>query len=322
MNSQLVVEAMSGADLLETTRELARQACVVEAELLVHLGEIDERQLYLELAHGSMHVFCVKELGFSEDAAYYRIRVARAARRLPAIIDAIRSGKVHLAGARLLVPHLTDENHVELLAEASGKSKRQIEEIVARIAPCARGPTSAIHALSQDTFKIEFTATRGFREKLVEAQGLLRHRVPDGDIARILEVALDLLIENVRKERFATGRKPRAIAVKAIATSSRHIPNSIKRAVYERDGRQCTFMDDRGQRCPETGGLEFDHIDGFAITGVHDIDRIRLLCRAHNKHEAALMYGHAFMERARRSQARRAPGRADGRADEEDEAPG
>ncbi|HKC60718.1 MAG TPA: hypothetical protein VKB92_11580 [Myxococcales bacterium] len=62
-----------------------------------------------------MFEFCVHELHFSEDAAYSRILVARAARRFPAMIEAIRSGQVHLTGLRLLAPHLTAENHREVL---------------------------------------------------------------------------------------------------------------------------------------------------------------------------------------------------------------
>ena len=135
-----------------------------------------------------------------------------------------------------------------------------------------------------------------------QAQDLLRHRVPDGDLATIFDKALDLLIEEVKKERFATGRKPRqASGENADGSSSRHIPDAIKRAVFERDGGRCTFTDDRGRRCAETGALEFDHLDGFARTRVHQVDRIRLLCRAHNQHAAESMYGRAFMERARAS---------------------
>src|SRR5207248_4179380 len=45
-------------------------------------------------------------------------------------------------------------------------------------------------------------------------QDLLRHRVPDGDLATIVEKAVDLLIEEVKKERFATGRKSRQQPIK------------------------------------------------------------------------------------------------------------
>src|SRR3954463_14689785 len=136
------ITIMNDDDLLACTRELVRKSCATEAELLLHLGEIDERKLYAERAFPSMHVFCMKELGFSEGAAYNRIGVARAARRLPAILDVLRSGAVHLAGLRVLVPHLDEENHRRLLAEAAGKSKREIEEMAARLSPRAAVPDS------------------------------------------------------------------------------------------------------------------------------------------------------------------------------------
>ena len=120
INLQETVEAMSSSDLLSVTQALVRASRGTEADLLVHLAEIDERQLYLQRSYRSMFAFCVGEYNFSEDAAAYRITVARAARRLPAILEAIRSGQVHLAGLRVLVPHLTAENQHEVLAAAAG----------------------------------------------------------------------------------------------------------------------------------------------------------------------------------------------------------
>ena len=108
----------------------------------------------------------------------------------------------------------------------------------------------------------------------------------------------------VRLPYSACARRPRARQAPSEETdapSSRHIPDAIKREVYERDGGRCTFTDEHGGRCGETGALEFDHLDGFARTHLHRADRIRLLCRAHNQHAADQMYGRAFMERARAS---------------------
>jgi len=329
-----------------------RRSHDVEAELLVHLGEIDERKLYLDWSFPSMFAFCVGELAFSEDVTCNRISVARAARQVPMILEALRSGKVHMAGLRLLGPHLTTENQDRVLAEAAGKSKREIEELVARLSPQLPVPTivrklpdrrdsapaspifsfggavsvapesspalefappsapvprrderrAMVAPLAEDTFKFQFTGSRACHDKFRQAQDLLRHRIPDGDLATIFEKALDLLIDHVKKERFATGRKPRqAPPEEAEASFSRHIPDAIKREVYERDGGRCTHTDERGRRCTETGFLEFDHLDGFARTHLHRPDRIRLLCRPHNQHAAELMYGRAFMERARAS---------------------
>jgi len=352
MNSRTIVESLSSADLRSATQELVRRSHGLDAKLLVHLGEIDERKLYLEWTFSSMFAFCVGELGFSEDVACNRIDLARAARRMPVILEALRSGRVHLAGLRLLAPHLTTENQENVLADAAGKSKRQIEELVARLSPQPPVPTvvrklpdrgnsapespafsfgaampvaqpesppavtfapppapaprrderAVIAPLSEESFKFQFTASRACHDKFREAQDLLRHRIPNGDLATIVEKALDLLIEHVKKDRFATGRKARQAPAEANDPSySRHIPDAIKREVFERDGGRCTFTDEHGRRCAETGALEFDHRDGFARTRLHRADRIRLLCRAHNQHAADRMYGRAFMERARAS---------------------
>src|SRR5438105_10647990 len=253
VNSNEAIRCMNDDDLIYYTREVVRRGCEAEADLLLHLAEIEERGLFRNRAFPSMFAFCVVELGFSEDAAYNRITVARAARRLPAIFEAVRSGQIHLSGLRVLLPHLTDENHEEVLAQAAGKSKRDIEELVARLAPKPPVPTvirklpdrvvqpaltlsapavptpethrPVIAPLSAETYKVQFTASRAFRDKLRQAQDLLRHRVPDGDPAAIFEKALDLLIERVKKERFGVGRKPRktaaAVTGPAIRTTSR-----------------------------------------------------------------------------------------------------
>src|SRR2546422_9317819 len=141
MNSRTVVGSLSSADLRSATWDLVQRSHGLDAALLMHLAEIEERKLYLDWSFPSMFAYCVEELGFSEDVACNRINVARAARRLPIILEVLRSGKVHLAGLRLLAPHLTAENQEKLLAEATGKSTRQIEALVARISPQTPVPT-------------------------------------------------------------------------------------------------------------------------------------------------------------------------------------
>jgi len=317
------IASLNDVELLDATRELVHRSCIVEADLLGLLGEIDERKLYLERAFSSMFAFCTRELGFSEGAAYNRILVARAARKLPALIDAVRTGRVHLAGLRLLAPHLTLETHEALLAKAAGRTKDEIAELVAALAPRppppptirklpeprplplaeagarpAAPPPRPVVPVAEDTFKLQLGISREFRDEIREAQDLLRHRIPDGDLATIFRAALKLLVTEVKSDRFAVGRKPRG-RPETTVTTSRHVPDAIKRAVYERDGGRCTFVDDRGNRCSETGALEFDHIDGFARTHVHDVNAIRLLCRAHNQYAADKLYGRAFMDATR-----------------------
>jgi hypothetical protein len=155
-------------------------------------------------------------------------------------------------------------------------------------------------AITAATYEIKFTGSRAFRDKLRRAQDLLRHRIPNADLEQVFDKALDLLIAKVLKERFAVGRKPRRQLDSGPVASVRHeAPDPMKREVYERDEGRCAFIDGQGNRCPETGCLEFDHIDGFARTHLHDVKTSRLLCRVHNQLLAEQLYGRKFIERLR-----------------------
>jgi 5-methylcytosine-specific restriction endonuclease McrA len=66
----------------------------------------------------------------------------------------------------------------------------------------------------------------------------------------------------------------------------------VRRAVWARDGGQCTFVGAEG-RCSERGFLEFHHRLPFAAGGGATIENVALLCRAHNGHEAERFFGRA-----------------------------
>ena len=51
------------------------------------------------------------------------------------LLTMLEDGRLHLSGIVELAPHLTDENCDELLARATHKTKREILELVAEIAP-------------------------------------------------------------------------------------------------------------------------------------------------------------------------------------------
>ena len=114
------------------------------ATMLAHLAEVEERKLYLPAACSSMFVYATRVLRLSEDAAFKRIRVARIARRLPAVLDAIADGRVHLSGVVMLAPHLDETNVDDILAAATHRTKVELEELVARLAPRPDLPTSLV----------------------------------------------------------------------------------------------------------------------------------------------------------------------------------
>ena len=118
-------------------RRSRSQSRRVEADLVAHIGEVDERRLYASQAFPSMFAYCTERLHLSEAEAYRRITVARAARRHGALLATLREGRLHLSGIAQLAPFLSEDNREALLERASHLSKRQLEQLVARAGPAA-----------------------------------------------------------------------------------------------------------------------------------------------------------------------------------------
>jgi hypothetical protein len=331
--------------LLERLKACCARDAELEAELLVHLGEVDARQLAVEKGFSSLFDYCVEVLHFSESVAYQRIQVARAARRFPEILECVRSGEIHLSGLRLLVPHLTEKNWRELLDLARHESKRAIEQRLADRAPKPDVPTQlrrlpapatgnrsapdmpvvtppsapvaapppvlprpeaprpSAEPLGASRYHVQFTAGPETHAKLREAQALLRHQIPDGDLARIFDRALDALLREARRTKFAETDQPRAARAEPesqTGPASRHIPAAIRRAVATRDGERCTYVAPDGRRCAARDALEYHHVVPFARTRRHRVAEITLRCRAHNGYAARQDFGADCMARFRR----------------------
>jgi 5-methylcytosine-specific restriction endonuclease McrA len=373
MGKKLDLESLSDATLLRRLSDLVQKTRGDEADLIAHIAEVDARRLYARDASPSMFAWCTEVLHFSEQEAYARITVARASGKHPMLLEMLRDARLHLSGIVRLVPHLTLENRGAVLKRATHKSKRQIEELVAEMAPkpdararirklpqrrVAAHPTSAqaagstsgrsagaeitpdqaasssrmlgldsvtgpkpqlcpgrvgafakpapprpatVEPLAPARYKVQFTASAGLRDKLERLQALMRPSVPDGDLAKIIEDAVSEKLERLESKRFGKTRAPRkGLAGAKTTPSSRHIPAPVRRAVYERDGGRCTYVDKQGRRCTARGRLEFHHDDPFGRGGAHSLKNLRLVCRSHNVHLAEREYGKDKMARYRR----------------------
>jgi hypothetical protein len=124
----------------ELEAEVARLAgCEREAtaSLIAHLVELYGRRLHERAGFSSLFTYCTDVLRLSEHEAYDRMKAAKVVRRYPAVLTLLVSGRVNLTTVRLLAPHLTRQNQEELFSAASGKSKRQVQELLARRYPKA-----------------------------------------------------------------------------------------------------------------------------------------------------------------------------------------
>ena len=320
--------------LVAELASLVRRDRALTCELLLHLGEVDARRLYLPAAYPSMHAYCVGELGLSEAAALKRIRVARLTRDYPAILEALSHGKLHMSAVVQLSSSFRPDNVDALIAAAAGRSKAELEILLAERttrldAPTV--PTSGTNESSVDVGAVgllvapssEVRAESGrlspgrvepgtppvsprriafhasideeTHELLRYAQTLLGHAVPSGDVSEVLRRAAAALVEQLEKRRFAKASRHRPRRRGEPGPGARHIPAAVRGEVWERDGGRCTFSSEQGRRCDSDVRLEFDHIVPVARGGASTAANLRLLCRAHNQHAADRVYGEGFM---------------------------
>jgi 5-methylcytosine-specific restriction endonuclease McrA len=166
----------------------------------------------------------------------------------------------------------------------------------ARIEPIGPGQFELVAVLGQEAY-----------DQLEASRDLLGHAIPSGALIEVLEHAIALQHQQLRKRRCAATDRPRATAADAATRASanpRQIPAAVERAVWARDGGQCAFVSADGHRCEERGQLECDHIIPVALGGQSTVENLRLLCRPHNRHAAERVFGKEHV-RAQREEAKR-----------------
>lgn len=129
--TQYSLSHVSDSVLLVDLSKLVARDRATSARLLAHIAEVDARKLYRPAAYPSMFEYCVRELHMSEGTAFKRIRAARAARRFPAIFDAVGDGRLHLSAVVLIARHLTAESADELVRAVAHRSKSDVEQMLA-----------------------------------------------------------------------------------------------------------------------------------------------------------------------------------------------
>ena len=335
MSVRVQLGKLKNAELLERLSVLAERCNELTAELLEYLAVVEERMLFAELGFPSLHAFCVSELKMSEGAAGRRVVAARAGRRFPELFELIARGELHLSAVCALSPRLTRENAGELFAACAGKARRQVDELLAARFPRAdireevrRLP--GVEPLSAERFGVRFTADAELRDLIEQARELARHRLPSGDLAALMKLALSEFVRSEEKRRFGVGsRKPdkaesaetsspggvtrasaatsrgdaklqtappggvesRATLPGGVKRTRRRIKVAVRREVFERDGGRCSFVSLDGRRCGARAWLEFDHVWPWARRGGDGSENLRLLCGAHNRLHARQCFG-------------------------------
>lgn len=175
-------------------------------------------------------------------------------------------------------------------------------------APAQPAPAGLVMAVAVDVqqsrttplaparYGYQFSNDDEFQADVTEAFELLGSTVAPGDLAQLFKRVLKAALPVLRKRKFGDTEKPRRC--RSPKPGSRTIPKSVQRAVWKRDGGQCTFVSPDGRRC-SSRRVQFDHVEAVARGGQSTVSNLRLLCHAHNQYAAERTFGAGFMEKKR-----------------------
>lgn len=234
-------EKLTDADLVRETKFLADHSRRNEIHLLEHLAEFDARRLCLEEGHRSLYEYCTLVLGFEDGEAYRRIRVARVIRAYPEALTALTRKQVTASSLVVLSPWLERSNVGEWLATAAGKSRRELEALVASRYPQAPQPDAVrnfpFHPLvvsaappqalevelpnpashepsirleegwqqmspvSADRVRVGFDAAAIVAQLIERLRQLLRHKYPEGRLEDLIREALEAYLDRKDPQR-------------------------------------------------------------------------------------------------------------------------
>ncbi len=317
---------MTDNELLSRLANLSKIQTEAECDIIAHLIEVNRRSLHLKKAYRSLFDFTFQFLKCSEATASRRVAVARVAERFPATLRMLRSQQVTLTSLAMIAPHLTPDNCESLLQKITGASKRETEKLIASFSPTRAkrdivrpiaepvpesprtgetlpensgtmnlsgeplvlGPTERKESKTERV-RIAFDAPAALAEKIERLKEIHAHKLKDGSLAEILEMAIDTLLDKTAPERKVEPKKKKQIKTLPIPSQkqARRPAISLQREVWKRDKGQCIFADGHGKRCSAKSHLQVDHVQPWALGGSsRDLGNLRLLCRAHNLLEA------------------------------------
>ena len=294
------IQTLTNAELLKRLPELCAKEREATLELLWHLIELDRRRLYLEAGYSSLFDYCTRKLLYSEGGAQRRILAARCLKDKPELGELLKAGQVTLCTIATAARAIREQS--AKVEDIVGKSKREVEKVVARANPMPKpkerikplvlqAPKAAQVALAnpapQEGFELRFSVSKDVYEKFEEVKRHLSNTL-QGELG--LEAVFSKLLDNYLK--------PVRERAKTMSSKTRFVPIALKREIQKRDGAQCSFVAPDGTRCQEKCYLQYDHIVPFSLGGETTAENLRLLCSKHNRFAAEQVFGARFMERA------------------------
>ncbi len=308
------INVLSDRELLLNTKKLVKEEKNLTLKVIEHLEEISKRKLFSDLKYPSLFEYCVYELGYSRDEAYRRIDAMKTSKKIPEIKKELASGNLNLSTINLMSDFLRASekknikvNSQEIVAQIKDKSKKEVENILAtkkeELGIHKEVAKKEIIVESFNEVRLNITLKKTTMDKIKKLKGLLAHSNSNLETSDLLDQVLDDAIKKIEAKKFAIKKarekKTSTTIIKSspetkISTPSssgttRYIPASIKREVYNKSNKSCT-------NCGSIFFLEYDHQKSFAKGGATTTNNLKILCSNCNKRKAIIEYGQLHMD--------------------------
>ena len=294
---------LSDSELLERVRNLKGEENKIITEVVLHLHEIDSRGIYRDAGYSSLFTYCCQGLGYSEGAAFRRVRAARCLKDTPEVYQLIWEGKLSLSALAEVSTVMTLENSREVLSLTQGATKKEASKIAVQFGaaqPARRESVRVRKVESKQSSPDLFSAPKPVEERYSFSFEVSKEVAALYEQAKALigPCAVAEVFERTLRE-YVLKRRPKVMKKRTSpekSSQTRYIPKTVRRKVFERDHERCTYVSPDGVRCAETCCLEVDHVEPVARGGKSEFENLRLLCRAHNQLSAERWFGREFMK--------------------------
>jgi len=131
-----LLKCLSDKELLNQLKSLVTQEQELTLNILPHLAEVERRELYLEKAYSSLYDYCRSEFGYSDASAWRRSSAAVAILKCPEAWELLKQKRVTMSVLCQIHKIITPK----LLKQVCGKSKSEVEYIIAALRPQSANP--------------------------------------------------------------------------------------------------------------------------------------------------------------------------------------
>lgn len=245
---------LSNSDLILSLKRLTKAERKITHLVLLHIIEVENRRLHLQLGYDRIFSYLTRELGYSEYSAYERIRAADLLKKIPEVSEKIESGALNLTQITEVQKCLKEKVHkgevvstaktLQILKNIENKSGFETQIHLAQEFNRPIKQYETTRPQKDESVRIEVTFNKEQFAELKMAKELLSHVCPGGSWSEVITtLAKKMNQTKLGKKLLKNGTTETAAENRSIATQS--FLGSSETKVTTTKGDRMNAMEDR-----------------------------------------------------------------------------